>query len=737
MFILNKNLANIEDLITKHNLIMCHGSNGCGKSSIAEQLCKNNSESLLIDLQFTGIDFMSISIALNKPISKPTQNLNYFIEYLSKTEKKLIVFDNVLSCDENSFRTLINLIKSSRYFSSTTVIGFYNDLELLTHYEHEQFEKIFNEFEKYKVSTESEIFTEVCNFLKEKTHKIIAPNILKQFLEAAQYNLHTVIQAVNLYDPKTPEDAHKDFDATRIRLLSENIKNRLSAFKERDKNIIQKTSAIGFQFNTEFIEACFNIAQIDAILLGIMNYDQQLYKKIKENTFSFFNQDTRNCIYGLLTEEQRINLNMQIADYCVKKSYEFIDIIEKINFINLAYVHLKETNDKKSIYTTGCKLLKLYEIIDDSAHIVELCRELPDFGDKDERYFILTYFAYALSTLDKFKEANATIDKIKKHDSSLCRASTLLYFDLNYIKNLYLSSAEPNAHNKILKLEKISKKCGDNVFLTQLYSLLTSIYDNIGEYTKSVKSEKQAYFYANKCRNRLYLNQLYLKSQINKIGSIVANNLKEAKKYFTKTRDYDLLAQANHNYGTEMIFVNELKLAQKPLLSAYIYYKNKGSVWSVYPLNNLAVLDILNHKYDLAIKKLSKPFPCGTELFSFITVLCNKLVCYLKIGAIATAEKIYNDILDKMLLAKDESDSCYLKFYVNLMKGLIFYHKGDSEKAENVFIKINIPEKFLFMNEFIRGFIAKIHGSEIHYGFPYIEQFIKEEVYLCDFLFIE
>ena len=400
-------------------------------------------------------------------------------------------------------------------------------------------------------------------------------------------------------------------------------------------------------------------------------------------------------------------------------------------------MHFKETNDKRSIYSTGCKLLKLYELINDSSRIVELCRELPNFGDKDESYFILTYFAYTLSALDKLTEANDIIDKIRGLDSSLCRASTLLYFELNYIKNLYLSSAEPDAYKKISELENRSKECDDIVFLTQLHSLLASIYDNRGEYIKSVKSEKQAYMYANKCRNKLYLNQLYLKSQINKIGPTVANNLREAKKYFTKTHDFDLLAQANHNYGTEMIFTNELKSARKPLIAAHRHYKNKGSVWSVYPLNNLAILDILNHKYDVAIKKLSKPFPCGTELFTVVTVLCNKLVCYLKKADFAAAEKIYNELLNKMQLAKKESESCYLKFYITLMEGLILYHKHEMEKAEDIFNKIKIPENFLFMNEYIRGIKAKIHGREIHYDFPYIEQFIKEDIYLCDLLFIE
>lgn len=737
MFILNKNLKEIEELMTENNLIMCHGCDGCGKSSIAEELSRKYPQGLVINLQLSEIDYMSLAIAIGKPISAPTENLNYFIDYLAKTVKKTIIFTNVLSCSAKSFSTLVNLIKSSRYFYSTTVIGFYNDIKLLTHCDREQFEEIFQDFEQYKVSVEKESFSDIYNYIRSKTHKNLAEEVLKQFLEYGQYNLRAVTQVVSIYDPQTSANAHGDFDATRIKLLSANIKNRLAAFEESDKNLILQTAAVGFQFNTEFIKMCFNIAQIDAILLGIMNYDKQLYVAIKENTFSFFNKDTRDCVYGMLTNEQKIHLNKQIADFCYDQSQKYTDIFEKINYLNLAYAHYKETDENKKIYVIGCKLLKLYEYIGDTSNIIEICRELPDFGDQDEKYFLLAYFSYTLMQCDKYTEANSVIEKLNTYNTSLCRAATHRYLDLNYTKNLYLSSAEPYAYKKSISLKNSAVHCTDAVYLTQLYSLLYSIYDNRGDYVNSVKNEKQAYFYALKCKNQLYLNQLYLKSQINKADEIISKNLLKAKNYFSKTCNYDLLAQANHNYGSEMIFANKLSKAHRPLTSAYTHYKEKGSVWSVYPLNNLAILDILNHKYKSALNKLSKPFPCGTELFTKITVLCNKLVCYIKMGKLSNAENVFAEISEGMRSSKEESESFYLKIYVKLMEGLILYHKNQINKAEKILKDIEVPTNYPFLNEFINGLCAKIHGKEINYKFPYIEVFVKEDIYLCDFLFIE
>ncbi len=737
MFILNKNLEEINDLLSNNNFVMCYGGDGCGKSSIAKELLKCNKNCILIDLKSSSIDFMSIAIALQKPIFTPIENLNYFIEFLASHDDSTIIFDHILSCSASSFSVLINLIKSSANYNNTKVVGFYNNSCLYRNSEHEYFKKIFYDFTKYKIQISKENFTDVSLFITQKTNKILGIDILRQLFIDMQDNIRSITQVIELSKTDNENIPYSDFDIARVQLLSENIKNRLNALGENYRNVVQQTAVVGFKFNTEFMEACFNIAQIDAILLGIMQYDNRLYKEIKTNTYSFFNQETRDCIYGSLSSSQKDILNTKIGDFCVEKATSYAKIIERINYFNLAYLHYKETYDKQKTFAIGCQLLKLYECIEDYSRVIELCKELPKFSNKDEYYFIKSYLMYVLIDENRYAEANIIIDDLNSRDSSLKSAISYQYFEMSYIRNLYLSSSEPLAYERALDLKNKTINIRDNVFLTQFNSILTSIYDNRGDYSYSIKCEKRAYLYAKKCRSQLYINQLYLKSQIHSSHNMIRVNLLKAIKYFQETQNFELQAQANHNYGSELLFVCDFKNARQPIKSSYEYYKSKGSVWSAYPLNNLAVLDIIEHDYDAAIKKLLMPLPCGSELFTAVTMLCNKLVCYIKMNNFIAADESLSEIKEKMKSAKLESESFYLRVYTNLMESLLLYHKNQFDEAKKMMINIKIPDNYPFINEFINGMLADMRNEVSEYSFPYIREFVKEKIYLCDFLFIE
>lgn len=736
MFILKKNFYKIKNALSVNQLLLCHCGYGCGKTKIAYELAKEFENSLLINLQFTEVDFMGIAVSLKKKISTPQENLNYFIDYLETVNQKTIIFDHIETCPAESFCTLLNLIKSSSFFESTNVVGFYNDLKLKQSLEKEHYNCIFCEFLDYEILPEIEDISDYCSYIEYKTKKCPALDLVKQLLEDAQYNLNAVIKEIN-FDLRVGNYDCKDFDSARIHLLTENIKNRLSVFKDKDKLLINQTAAVGTEFDSDFVEACFEIVEVDAILLNIMRYDKQLYKVIKKHTYSFFNRETRECIYNLLTSEQKIDLNSKIAEFCLNKANSFTNIIEIINYLNLAYLHYKETKKQKDIYWTGCKLLKLYECICDLPHIAELCLELLDFADVDERCFLQLFYSKVLYILDRYSESNSVLDQIEQSNSSLKCAGTYRYIELEKIQNCYLNSAEPEAYSSALKLKDSIGNTKDSVFLTRLYSILTSIYDNRGEYANSVKCEKRAYFFAAKCRSERYLNLLYLKSQIHYSSDSVLKKLSKAKEYFSKTADYDLLAQANHNYGSELMFRADFGTAEQPLQKAYEYYKKKGSPWSIYPLNNLAILDVMRGDYRAAMKKLQKPFPCRTEMFTIISVLCNKLACYLKMGEIGCAEDVFQIICLRMKGIESASNSFYLGIYVDLMRGLISFYNGEIEKSEQILLNIRIPESYPFLQEFVRGFTTRLHHVDIEYQFPYIKKYVEEKIYLCDFLFIE
>lgn len=730
----------IRELSKKNQYVLCYGHEGSGKTSIARKLYENTKHSLYIDLKNSLLDFIAIPMALNKKIGNRTDNFNYLLRYLNSHKRTLIIVDHLETFSAVDFLLIYNLIKINAKSQKVRLLVFCNMDLIKQRQDNKNYEKLFNDFDRiYTIKPTAERLEDYITLFHEKKCANLDNKQYQQILEDANYNIAAIIQIFTLKKQYQKRLTKEEFSLLRYNLLMDNIKLRLNMFSDERMQIINKTATVGFTFNTEFINACFQIVELDTILKDIMSIDNKLYKEIQKSSYSFYNEETRQCIYGLLSEPDKLCLNRSIFEYCIKKANNLSDIFEKINYLSLAYFHIRETTSFDIAYKIGCCLLKLYEKIHNYTKILELVEDLISFTENDELSFLRFYYVNLLMERDCFVEANIIIDQINQYNCSLKKAATFRYLNLFYIKNLYLSSSSKKATQMITKmLEELPQNIDDHVFLFYLYSLASSIYDNNGNYIESIKNIKKANYEANICISEKYKNLLRVKCQIHGSKESRLNDLYQAIQYFSAEKNENLLAQAQLNFGSELFFQGMYSEAKVWIGYAYDYFKKKGSVWISYAANNLAIIDIICHDYHSAIDKLEMPLPPDTELFTKITILCNKLICYLKMKNTKRAQAILQSLV-KETEGTIETDSLYINVYLPLIEALYYYHTNDINKAYDKLKEIQVPEYYDFIQEFIWGLLNELcDNPQLHnYSNSYIKTFVKERIYLCDLLFIE
>lgn len=242
---------------------------------------------------------------------------------------------------------------------------------------------------------------------------------------------------------------------------------------------------------------------------------------------------------------------------------------------------------------------------------------------------------------------------------------------------------------------------------------------------------------ANQCYSPLYQHILEAKSLIFLSDERAKKAIYNAMLYFEKQGDENQLAQLRHNYGSANLFHCELENAEKYLKMAYHYYRDKGSVWVAYAYNNLAMIHILKKEYKEALQILQQPYPCDTELFTEVTITCNIISCYLKLNQIKAAKDCFIEIRDIVKRRKNEEESLYIGIYLKIMEAMITFHDGHRNDACRALEKIEIPNGYEFIKEFIIGICDTEKKIKTDYQFPYIRLFVEQQIYLCDLLFIE
>lgn len=730
----SKNFQDLIDFIGKKQLICFKGDTGVGKTTLIREYCKYNTNCIYIDFKGSNhISFLPIAIALDKKLSNPFTNLNYLAESLKKSEK-IIILDHLELCSNDIFRTIFNVIKASKSYSKTKVIIVFNGSLFNERSDINEYRKDLTEFDLIKFNPQKENLIYYTNILKEKDCIDLPADKLSELLSLVTFNLYPLIETLNSI--KVPI-SDSDFNRIKIKLLESDIQQRLCLFKNQQIELIQKTATFGYEFSSQFIKACFDIAEIDVVLRDIMLTDHKIYKKIKEDIYSFYNEDTRNCIYSNLSKNQKIELNKKIASYCLEKSQQFLSLPKRISYVYSSYQHYKETCVNSDILHVGFKLLKLYELDYDFTNIIMLLNEMYNLAEGNKKIYLGLYLAQCLSDNDKYVESNIVLKEIENFQGSIKSFRANLYINVMIAQNSYVSSATYETENIIYALDKIIADDLDNVLKFRFYSMSMSYFDNVGSFDKMEKYRKKAKGAAKKCYSDRYLHLLNVKSLISDNDSAAIPKIKKAIDYFENSGENSLLAQIYHNYGSAQLFSCKYIEAERYLNKAFDRYISTGSVWLSYSYNNLAIIYFLEDDLNKALSFWLKPYPCNTELFTKVTISCNVICCYLKLQKLDKAKKKYKQTIDLINNHRREETSLYIGIYMEIINALITYHSEDKDKACKLLLKIQIPTGYEFLNEFIRGMCAKQNGETIVYSFPYIKTYVEKEVYLCDLLFIE
>lgn len=729
-------LKSLRALLPNHRMIRCFGGKGIGKSYLINLLCEENVQSLYIDFRPQyPTSFSEIAIALGQRIAEPNENLYLLLRYLQTSEPKLIVLDHLEFCDNNAFRVIQNIINSSNFNKKITELVVYDDLILNGRNDAQNYRDDLTKFYECRLYPEKDLqyFIEV---LKGITHLKLSDENLTDLLKAANYNLNALIEIIDSVPCDSPLSS-ETFDRMRIELLSADVKRRLSIFNHDQLEIINDTATVGTEFNSDLITACFEIAEIDSILLQIMRRDTKLFRVLKGKTYSFYTKETRDCIYADMDADIKIILNKKIAEYCFNQATQYNFLTKKISYLFLAHDHYIEANDLAAVLSTGHQLLKLYEASNDIFSALKLATALYEKSIGNEKIYIGLYVAYLLTYQDRYLEANGILSEVRLLQGTIKNATTYLYIDLWQAFHNYVSSAVPKAKEILDVLKAPVSMSADHVLKFKYHSLLTSMYENDGNMRLSTKHRKQAKREADQCCSPLYQHILETKSLIFLTDGKAMKALYNALQYFEKQMDENQLAQLRHNYGSANLFHCKLEEAEKYLQMAYRYYQDKGSVWVSYPYNNLAIIHILRKEYKEALQILQQPYPCDTELFTEVTITCNVISCYLKLNQIEVAKACFTEISNIVKERKNEEASLYIDIYLKIIEAMIAFNGGYRSDACRALEKIEIPNGYEFIKEFIIGICDIGKETKTEYQYPYIRMFVEQQIYLCDLLFIE
>lgn len=705
MLILKKNYEKLKKLCESNQYVVCCGPEACGKTNLAEYICQNDSNAKIFNMRLCeNIDLMSIAVTLHREVRTPEEHINYFNAYLDTNGNKTIIFDHIECCSAESFSLLVNIILNRQVeYKNIRVIGFYDQFALNAREDATSYAKIFSRtFQTFTIAPEYESLKDYRDLLFKDTDRRYDDEELAQLLKDANYNLTSIKDIINLPAFKKEIcNSKDDFKRIRIMVLSRQIRSQLQVYDPRRRNVINQTATVGVEFDTRFVGMCFNIADIDAIIMEINERDPKLYHSIEDYIYSFNNQETRDCIYNFLTSEQKSEINSQIATYCYQKAYETNRLTERLSYLYRCFQHTKATDDCKQTYRIGCKVLKLYEALNDYVNLSAFCDQLRAYVDAEDRFYFNFYYAEILMLRDYYPEANETLEIVRATPSTIFSATAYQYLEYFQLRNRYLSPTTSIASRDVKDILDRLPVYDDNVLMFYIHSLAASIYDNSGDYKRSIKQEKSAKLYALQCVSKRYVNLLRTKVQMHAKVRDPLLELQKAIKFYQETNDEDFLAQTKHNYGSELLFQKKYQSAYSPLEDALQYFLKKGSVWSTYPLNNLAVLDILSHRYSIALEKLTRPFPCNTELFTVVTMVCNRMACYMKMGDMKKAEETYQELTHSVHEGKEAIDSIYIRVYEPLMHALLYYYLGDTDTAIAAMTQIVIPDHYNFLNQFI------------------------------------
>lgn len=656
-------------------------------------------------LQLVGISFLDYLVDFfldstkifcnkkNEEVSKE-QVLYEYIRDISLKEKLLIVFDNFMYCDSNSFDILLRVIKrlSNKHITKFILIlttdrisNEKNYIEIFSKLDTTCIEiKKFPNFHYFYI-----ILCRLINntylsidFVKE-LYEICEGNpqklqffLTKIFLNNEQSNFINILKNLKIDIARHYFNHEINLNIYQMSILIIFICLKYPLCKKDLMNIVYNTlSGINHvSINKETINKNIDIL-IDSNILKITYqlFDETItfshdsvYVSIEEllkNNYDFSNK------YDLLIYQSLLNYLLDKPNYFYSLGFTNIklkEIIAKVSYLcnnpmyikyNLEYIKLLVKNNKFQNTTEA---------------ILRLHNDIKKLNDSDILFLINTHY---LAGCYNFAKKLSDIVQIDSFDYFLLKAKIYSILQINEDAITFCELAEKYTVNQDMQLRLINIK-------------ISALHEIPGR-----EPEARALFM--KFKENFDNKQINCKSEVRLLKTAEDYlPMKEAEKYMKKAIEISqilnervLEGMSIHNMGVIFFRQNHYKSALNEFYQALNILKIYQPHEISYTLNNIGVIQMLNEDYDKAIDSLENALLYNTSVYANITIKCNLMICYAAEKNISDAMIFFKEL--KNIIASPNNISPDIFRKINMNFAYVYYQQNDIKSVKKIIQQIS------------------------------------------------
>ncbi len=742
-----------------NNLWILCGDEGLGKTTLANEYRKKHSNSLVYhcnnELELCGL----VSGIYKK--SQYNRHIDLFEPLVMQIKEKrirTIIFDIEEKVDKDFLRIIIDLFESLVQQKYKINIIFFIDTQL--------YRKNSATFAKYSRLI---YLNPLKKWSKKELHQI-----WKENYRSDRYKIN-IIKTIIQYSIGNPMVFLQHLDSLKFykMLVYENNKwtfvneeNILSVIKEQFsdtvrkkydlldhdlKEVIKQTSTIGYLFQKTELKEAFNLDNATILLKQIETICQLLY--FTDSNFEkgkFESPKVHSQIERMIPRDVFMEWNLAVAYYYEKKlSSVSINSTEKYHLKEKCITYFRRAKKKdKIIYHIFSEIPILYSLnFFLLAH--ERAIELVSLTEGDMVYQRVNLYSYFLLLLinrkiNDYSSALENLNTIKTHILT-DQQPYIMYIEAEL---LYGIGDINNAYDLLGKLHLNINKIDDEYLKINITSMLSSVEETLNN-DKYIMHYNQALSIAKDNHNTQEYYKLLRKANFIYSGSYGINLMEQAETFFRSNNDVIEDIMVKHNIATERIFSSlTFSDAKYGLEQTYKLACNYGFHQLAYTLNSLAIIDIFEKKYNLALEKLGAVLEVEQEDFTLLAIYLNQSTCYRKMG-------LYNEAMlclnaSKGINAKEGNKFPYFSSQIILQEAYLQIEQKNFEDAyHNIcdYLECSFSDRDVFIISVKKvlkslcvkynfDYPSKITGLDSNYD-DISEKIANDYLVLCELMFWE
>lgn len=626
-----------DDTIVRNAVIW--GNVGLGKSKIIKEVITKLTVIIITFEKEFCSPFGYIKKGEHLPLSAKREEI---VLNLSKsyTQNDCIVYENFEYCDKDSYELIKQVIHFHQENGMKAVSIIELNSECKPNYVH--FNNII--YIQFNKLTDVEINTYIKSIVKATNKKHLA-YICKQLSLIADGNLLALQLAKNILVQikiLAPLENGIQFNYRGDEFSDNLLLLYINLFKTLDNHIQEALRTIAsFEDNIhiDLLKSAFsNCKLIDVYLDEISKYQSFILRRQSllstENSqanYFFPIKEAKDAITESTPEEFFYQVTTQLyhhLEYLYKHSLKYTEIREADNIYLLTLLtKIRNQNLTINHLPYFVELMKYYSehssygaVIQQAEYFLEVNILSHIQINKEQPLFFRLYFR-ALLAIGLYDKIIQYLDKLPDWDIKLI------------IAYAYYNNGNPQRALVLCKEIEQQYNCGE------VYSLVASIYDWMGDNKRSLSAFKNALLYVsnnNELKYTLFKKySLYVDFELPECQE----KMFEAMQYYKNTsmRQY---AETLHNYGTELVMIlSDESIKYLEETKEILFHLCEKEIY--YPLNSIAIYKCLCGNYSSAINIWEKINTQYIQIdFCRLAILNNLFCAYIKNNSLDLAKNM-------------------------------------------------------------------------------------------------